>query len=86
VGDLVAWVGSNVWEELKRSGSATITVSGDYRRTIIQAVKKVKSAENVCRPLAGAPKYGALKIEQALISDKPERWKVTFTVPLSSQL
>lgn len=82
----MAWVGSNVWEELKRSGSATITVSGDYRRTIIQAVKKVKSAENVCRPLTGAPKYGALKIEQTQICSSPERWKVTFTVPLTKQL
>lgn len=82
----MAWVGSNVWEELKRSGSATITVSGDYRRTIIQAVKKVKSAENVCRPLAGASKYGSLKIEQQKICASPERWKVTFTVPLVTQL
>lgn len=82
----MAWVGYNVWEELKRSGSASITVSGDYRRTIIQAVKKVKSAENVCRPLVGASKYGALKIEQTLICEKPERWKVTFTVPLLKQL
>ena len=82
----MAWVGSNVWEELKRSGSATITVSGDYRRTIIQAVKKVKSAENVCRPMTGAAKYGALKIEQQQICASPERWRVTFTVPLPTQL
>jgi hypothetical protein len=78
----MAWVGSPVWNEIKKSGSATITVSGSYRATIIQAVKKVKSHENVCRPLVKKPKYGPLRIEQQQISTHPERWRVTFTLSL----
>lgn len=73
--------GDPIWHEIKLTGSARVTVSVDYRDTLIQAVKKAKAVENVLRPSLGRSKFSKLSIKMEQISVHPNKWQVEFELP-----
>ena len=57
-----------IWNEIKRAGYVEITVSKDAARTVEQGIKRVKTAENVARRLAGVVGWGKLVVTRAVLS------------------
>ncbi len=57
-----------VWNEIKKVGSAEITVHKDRVRTVEDGIKHAKSAENVARRMAGLVGWSKLIITRHTIS------------------
>jgi hypothetical protein len=57
-----------IWEEIKKAGSVEITVSKAAARTVEDGVKRVKTAENVARRLAGLVGWSKLVITRTNLS------------------
>lgn len=74
-----------VWHAIKTNDVAEITVHEALAPTIIQGVKKAKSAENMARKLGGLVRYSKLKIEKERL-DARGMLKVTFRLVYSMKL
>jgi hypothetical protein len=57
-----------IWNAIKQTGSASITVSKDHARTVEDGVKRVKTAENVARRQAGLVGWSKLVIQRTSLS------------------
>ena len=57
-----------IWNEIKRAGYVEITVSRDAARTVEQGIKRVKTAENVARRLAGLIGWSKLVVTRTVLS------------------
>lgn len=55
-----------IWDALKNNTQRVVVVNcpHDHMETLIQAVKKVKSGENVARKAFDAPHWGRLIVEK----------------------
>jgi hypothetical protein len=65
-----------VWNTIKTTGSAEVTVSKAFARTLENGVKRVKTAENVARRLAGLVGWSKLVVTRTELSD--HRVKIRF--------
>ena len=77
---------SPLWNQLKATSVAKVTVSGSHRATIIQAVKKLKTEENVNRRRLGIPFYGKLTFIERCIDDDRDIWLVEFGLEFNPNL
>jgi hypothetical protein len=66
-----------VLEQLKATGRAELTVSGDNLVTTISGVKKIKSEDNRQRQNLGLMRMNRMTVEKIRITS--ELWKVVFT-------
>lgn len=57
-----------VWDRIKKTGSADITVSKGHARTVENGVKRIKTAENVARRQAGLVGWSKLVVKREEIS------------------
>jgi hypothetical protein len=57
-----------VWDRIKKTGSADITVSKEHARTVENGVKRIKTAENVARRQAGLVGWSKLVVSRQEIS------------------
>jgi len=57
-----------VWNQIKTTGSAEVTVSKEFARTLENGVKRVKTAENVARRMAGLVGWSKLVVTRTSIS------------------
>lgn len=67
---------TSIWSEIKRAGSAEITVHKEHARTVEDGVKRVKTAENVARRLTGLVGWSKLVITRTTLSE--HRIKIKF--------
>lgn len=67
-----------IWNQIKETGCAEITVSKAAARTVEQGVKRVKTAENVARRLAGLVGWSKLVVKRESLSST--HIKITFTL------
>lgn len=58
-----------IWDTIKKTGSASITVSKEYSRAVENGVKRVKTAENVARRQAGLVGWSKLTVTRTAISN-----------------
>lgn len=75
-----------LWDEIKRNRTAEITLSRELAPTVIQGVKRTKSAENVGRSEVGLIRYSKLVIEKELLSERTGRIKVKFKLLYDTRL
>ena len=73
-----------IWNTIKTTGSAEVTVSKDFARTMEDGVKRVKTAENVARRMAGLVGWSKLTITRTELSDT--RLKIRFELLYSTAL
>lgn len=59
-----------IWNAIKQHGMAEVTVSHANVRPVLNGIKRVKTAENVARRLAGLVGWSKLTITQTKLSDK----------------
>lgn len=76
----MAYKYQTIWNEIKHNKKAEITISKDLAPTVIQGVKRTKSAENVGRSEVGLVRYSKLVIEQEVLSERTGMLKVTFSL------
>ena len=57
-----------IWNAIKQVGYVEITVSKDAARTVVQGIKRVKTAENVARRLAGRVGWSKLVVTRTVLS------------------
>jgi len=69
---------SPVWIQLKTASKAKVTVSGEHRATVRQAIKKLKCEENVNRRQLGMLFFGKLSIKEECIDPRTDMWVMTF--------
>jgi hypothetical protein len=67
---------SVIWNTIKTTGSAEVVVSKEFARTMEDGVKRVKTAENVARRLAGLVGWSKLVIHRTELSST--RVKIRF--------
>jgi hypothetical protein len=68
-----------LWNKIKATASPVeVTVSRERRDTIIQAVRKLKTEENVTRKNLGLVYFGGLKCQQQQIDPATDLWLLTF--------
>lgn len=63
---------------IKQAGSATVTVSKAHSRTVENGVKRVKTAENVARRMAGLVGWSKLVVTREVLS--ATHIKITFSL------
>lgn len=68
----------SVWNEIKKAGSAQVTVSKAHARTVEDGVKRIKSAENVACKMVGLPGWSKLVITRESLS--ATHCKITFSL------
>lgn len=71
---------SSVWNKLKTASTAKVTVAGDRRATMRQAVKKLKCEENVTRRGLGMLFFGKLQIKEQCIDRERDIWLMEFSL------
>lgn len=59
---------TSTWNEIKRTGKASVTVSKEHARTMIAGVVETKCDENAVRKMAGLVRYSKLVIKKKNIS------------------
>lgn len=59
---------SPIWNEIKTKGCAEITVSKAHAPTVEQGIKRIKTAENVARRLAGLVGWSKLVVTRTELS------------------
>ena len=64
-----------VWHQIKTTGSAEVTVSNEFARTLENGVKRVKTAENVARRMAGLVGWSKLIVTRTQLSSTRVRIK-----------
>lgn len=64
--------------EIKKTGSAQVTVSKAHARTVEDGVKRVKTAENVARRFAGLVGWSKLVIKRETLS--ATHLKISFSL------
>ncbi len=57
-----------IWNTIKTTGRASVTVSKEHARTVEDGVKRVKTAENVARRQAGLVGWSKLVITRQDLS------------------
>lgn len=67
-----------IWAEIKKTGSAQVTVSKAHSRTVEDGVKRVKTAENMARRLANLVGWSKLVITREQLS--ATHIKITFSL------
>lgn len=84
----MAYKYQEIWDRIKKSldGSVEITVHEDILPTVVQGVKRTKSAENVSRPLVGLVRFSKLVITKELLSKDRRLWKVKFKLLYDTRL
>ena len=82
----MAWMYAPIWEELKRTGRADVTVSEANLATVKQAIKKVKAHENVTRRPMGLAPFGKLEFSQTLLSKDRKLWKLSVVLTVNPKL
>jgi hypothetical protein len=65
-----------IWDQIKNTGSAEVTVSKDFARTLEQGVKRVKTAENVARRMVGLVGWSKLIVTRTSLSET--KMKIRF--------
>jgi hypothetical protein len=75
-----------IWNEIKATQKAEVTVSKHLVATLIQGVKKIKSEENSTRSLMGLVPFSKLVISQEEISKERQIVKVTFKLLYNTYL
>jgi hypothetical protein len=65
-----------IWDQIKTTGSAEVTVSKDFARTLENGVKRTKTAENVARRMAGLVGWSKLVVTRTTLS--PTHIKIRF--------
>lgn len=77
-----------IWNAIKSSpeGKAEITVPETEMETVIQGVKRTKSAENVSRSAVGLVPWSKLVIRKEMISATTRMFKVTFQLLYDTRL
>lgn len=73
-----------IWDTLKKTGKADITVSLDAARTVENGVKELKTAENVARRKVGLIGWSKLVITREKLSDT--HVKISFRFLYSTAL
>ncbi len=73
-----------VWNEIKQTGRAEVTVSKEASRRILQGIKLAKTTENVARRQAGLVGWSKLVITHESISATME--KITLTLLYNTKL
>jgi hypothetical protein len=73
-----------VWNEIKQTGRAEVTVSKEASRRILQGIKLAKTTENVARRQAGLVGWSKLVITRETISGTME--KITLTLLYNTKL
>lgn len=73
-----------VWNEIKQTGRAEVTVSKEASRRILQGIKLAKTTENVARRQAGLVGWSKLVITRETISGTME--KITLTLLYNTRL
>ena len=82
----MARIYSPIWDKLKATSKAEVTVSCDRLPTVKQAVKKLKTEENMLRRKLGKAAYGRLEIEEVCIDERRKLWKLSFVLSLNPRL
>lgn len=82
----MAWMYAPIWEELKRNGTADVTVSESNLETVKQAIKKVKSSENVTRRPMGFAPFGRLEFTTTCLSEERKLWKLSVVLTVNPKL
>lgn len=67
-----------VWDSIKKTGSASVTVSKIHARTVENGVKRIKTAENVSRRQAGLVGWSKLVVKREELSNT--HIKITFSL------
>jgi hypothetical protein len=75
---------SAVWNEIKNSGKASVTVSKDHARTMTAGVIETKSDENTVRRKVGLVGWSKLKITRIPLS--ATHMRVDFELVYSTNL
>jgi len=84
----VAYKYITIWKQLKSSmpPEVEITIHEDLMETVIQGVKRTKSAENVSRAAVGLVPWSKLVIEKELLSVNTRMMKVRFKLLYDTRL
>lgn len=77
-----------IWNAIKSSHPAEveITIHEDLMETVLQGVKRTKSAENVSRAAVGLIPWSKLVIEKKLLSVHTRMMKVKFKLLYDTRL
>jgi hypothetical protein len=77
-----------IWKTIKASpsGEAEVTVHKDVAETVIQGLKRTKSAENVTRSKVGLIPWSKLVIEKEILSDRTGMMKIKFKLFCDTRL
>jgi len=67
-----------IWNQIKHTGNAEVVVSISFARTLEDGVKRVKTAENTARRLAGLVGWSKLTIQREQLS--ATRVKIKFAL------
>lgn len=76
----------NIWAKVKRDMKAEVTTSMDNAATLIQGVRRTKSAENCGRRMGGKIPYSKMTVKQEVISQERRLVKITFELMYEFQL
>lgn len=75
-----------VWQQIKSTLSAEVTVSEDNMRTLIQGVRRTKCAENAGRSKLGLIPWAKLETHKELLDPVKRVWKVKFVLKYDSRI
>jgi hypothetical protein len=67
-----------IWTTIKQAGKAEVSVSKAHARTVEDGVKRVKTAENTARRMAGLVGWSKLVITREVLSST--HIKIVFTL------
>jgi hypothetical protein len=73
-----------IWYKIKTTGSAEVTVSKAFARTLENGVKRVKTAENTSRRRVGLVGWSKLVVKRTQLSE--HRIKIRFELLYSTAL
>lgn len=69
-----------IWNEIKLKRCAEFTVHESIAETVLQGVKRTKSAENATRSAVGLVPYSKLVVEKEMISERTGMMKFKLSL------
>lgn len=80
----MAFLYGPIWDAVKATGKAEITVSKAHAPTVIQGVRRTKSFENGLKRRVGKMRFPKLWVKKEVLSR--ELVKITFTLSYETRL
>jgi hypothetical protein len=77
---------ATIWKEIKKNTFAEIVVHESIAPTVLQGIKRTKSAENVTRSAVGLIPWSKLVVEQELLSGRTRMVKITLRLLYDTRL